>query len=174
MAWISPGFNSPRVHPVYFFFWRVGRTANALVSKTSGRNPLQVRILHPPHKINMFNFFKKTKKEPKSLKEVFSQFKNLEKDFKKLFEEVEGLKKNYSFSVQKVGVIRFNPFREVGGDQSFSVALLDGTDSGIVITSFYTREGNRVYGKPIRNGLSEYSLSEEEKGAIEKAKSSIR
>jgi len=50
------------------------------------------------------------------------------------------------------------------------LALLDGKDNGIVMTSLYAREGNRVYGKPIKNGKSEYSLSEEEKQAIEKAK----
>jgi len=58
----------------------------------------------------------------------------------------------------------------VGGDQSFSLALLDKRNSGVVITSLYAREGNRVYGKPIKEGTSEYPLSEEEKKAIEEAK----
>jgi hypothetical protein len=68
-----------------------------------------------------------------------------------------------------VGIVRFNPFSEVGGDQSFSIALLNENDDGVVITSLYTRQENRVYGKPIKNSQSEYSLSEEEKKAIEKA-----
>ncbi len=118
----------------------------------------------------MFNFFKKQTKEPKDLKEVLYSFKNLEKNFEKLSQELENLKKEEKFSIQKVGIIRYNPFKEVGGDQSFSVALLDGNDSGIVITSLFSREGNRVYGKSIKNGQSEYSLSEEERQAIEKAK----
>ena len=92
-------------------------------------------------------------------------------NFEKLSEELENLKKESKFSVQKIGIVRFNPFSEVGGDQSFSIALLDGNDNGVVITSLYTREGNRVYGKPIKNGRSEYSLSNEEKEVIEKAKS---
>lgn len=119
----------------------------------------------------MFNFFKKKKKEPENLKEVLNYFKNLEKNFEKLSQELESLKKESQFSVQKVGIVRFNPFSEVGGNQSFSIALLDKNDNGIVITSLYTREGNRVYGKPIKGGLSEYSLSEEEKKAIVIAKS---
>ncbi len=118
----------------------------------------------------MFNFFKKKKKEPENLKEILEYFKNLEKSFEKLSEELEKLKKESAFNIQKVGLVRFNPFSEVGGDQSFSIALLDGDDSGIVITSLYSREGNRVYGKPIKNGQSEYLLSDEEKQAIEKAK----
>jgi len=119
----------------------------------------------------MFNFFKKGKKEPENLKEILIQFKDLEMNFEKLSEELENLNKESKFSVQKIGIVRFNPFSEVGGDQSFSIALLDGNDNGVVITSLYTREGNRVYGKPIKNGRSEYSLSNEEKEVIEKAKS---
>lgn len=118
----------------------------------------------------MLNFFKKRKKEPENLKEILAQFKDLEKNFEELSQEIENLKKEGKFSIQKVGLVRFNPFSEVGSDQSFSVALLDGNDDGVVITSLYSREGNRVYGKPIENGKSEYPLSNEEKKAIEKAK----
>jgi hypothetical protein len=80
---------------------------------------------------------------------------------------LESLKKDNKFSLQKIGVVRFNPFKGVGGDQSFSIAILDAHDSGVVMTSLYTREENRIYGKPVKGGRSEYSLSEEEKKAIE-------
>lgn len=120
----------------------------------------------------MFNFLKKKKSEPKNLKELLGQFKELEKSFADVLKEVENLKRQSQFHIQKAGIVRFNPFSEVGGDQSFSVAILDATDSGIVITSLYTRDGNRVYGKPIKNGDSEYTLSAEEKQAIAKAKGS--
>jgi len=118
----------------------------------------------------MLNFFKKRKKEPENLKEILAQFKDLEENFEKISQDLENFKKESLLSLQKVGIVRFNPFSEVGGDQSFSIALLDGNDDGVVITSLYSREGNRVYGKPIKAGVSEYSLSEEEKQAIEKAK----
>ncbi len=118
----------------------------------------------------MFNFSKKTKKEPKSLKEILKQFKALEEKFDQLSLDFKELKENSQLAVQKVGVIRFNPFAEVGGDQSFSIALLDGYDNGLVVTSFYTREGNRIYAKPIKNGVSQYALSKEEINAIEIAK----
>jgi len=117
----------------------------------------------------MFNFFK-NKKEPKNLKEILSQFKSLEDNFEKISKELGNLKKEGELSLQKIGMVRFNPFSEVGSDQSFSLALLNGKDDGVVITSLYTREDNRVYGKPIKGGVSEYSLSNEEKEAIEKAK----
>jgi hypothetical protein len=119
---------------------------------------------------NMLNFFKKKEKEPKNLKEVLKQFNDLQDNFEKLSFEFEELKKEHNFSIQKVGIIRFNPFSDVGGDQSFSIALLDGNDNGLVITSFYTRDGNRVYGKPIKRGISKYALSKEEVKAINQAK----
>jgi N-methylhydantoinase A/oxoprolinase/acetone carboxylase beta subunit len=122
----------------------------------------------------MWKFFQKRKKEyplgQENFHEILGCFKKLEENFEKLSEELEKLKKESKFAIQKIGIVRFNPFKEVGGDQSFSIALLDGNDNGVVITSLYSREGNRVYGKPIKNGKSEYLLSEEEKEAIERAK----
>ena len=112
----------------------------------------------------MFNLFKNKKdKEPKDLKEVLKQFEELKK-------KVEKISQTSKASVQKVGIVRYNPFSGVGGDQSFSIALLDGDNDGVVITSLFSREGNRVYGKAVENGTSQYSLSNEEKKAIEKAK----
>ncbi|MDO8663862.1 MAG: DUF4446 family protein [Candidatus Wildermuthbacteria bacterium] len=118
----------------------------------------------------MFNFFKKTKKEPENLKEVLARFSDLEKSFERIQEELKKVKSESKFNIQKVGMVRFNPFKEVGSDQSFSIALLDGNDSGVVVSSLYTREESRIYGKPIKNGQSEYQLSGEEKEAINKAK----
>lgn len=118
----------------------------------------------------MFNLFKKNKKEPENFKEILAYLKDLEKNFEEVSGKLENLKKESRFSIQKLGMVRFNPFSGIGGDQSFSVALLDKNDTGIVITSLFTREGNRVYGKPIKSGQSEHALSEEEKEAISKAK----
>lgn len=75
-------------------------------------------------------------------------------------------------AISRIAVIRFNPFREVGGDQSFTISFLDEENNGVVVTSHYLHDSTRVYAKSIKNGTSEYSLSEEEKQAIEKAHSS--
>ncbi|MBZ9578033.1 DUF4446 family protein [Patescibacteria group bacterium] len=119
----------------------------------------------------MFKFFQKGK-EPRSLKEALKQFEDLKKEVERISQGLENLKEKGKLSIQKVGIVRYNPFSEVGGDQSFSVALLDENNDGVVVTSLYSREGNRVYGKPVKSGISEYSLSNEEKKAIEKAVSS--
>jgi len=119
--------------------------------------------------MNMFDFLKKQTKEPRNLKEILVSLKKLEEKSENLFKEIEDLKKEQKFSIKKVGIVRYNPFSEVGGDQSFSAAFLDGNNDGAVITNLYSREESRVYGKPISEGNSEYSLSEEEKTAIKKA-----
>jgi len=117
----------------------------------------------------MFNFFKKNKKPPRSLKEISKQLDEIVKEMDFLKEEMKELKEKNKLNLQKIGIVRYNPFSEVGGNQSFSIALLDENDNGIIITSHYLREFNRVYAKPIKNGKSEYSLTKEEKEAIEKA-----
>ncbi len=117
----------------------------------------------------MFNFFKKKKKKPKDFKELLIYFQNLKKDFDIISQDLKELKKESKFFIQKTGIVRFNPFSEVGGDQSFSIALLDGNNDGLVITSLYNREGNRTYAKPLKQSQSQYQLSSEEKEAIAKA-----
>jgi len=79
------------------------------------------------------------------------------------------LQKICDISITRVGVVRFNPFKDTGGDQSFVIALLNSNNNGLVLSSLYTREGTRVYTKPIENGNSIYNLSDEEKEAIKKA-----
>jgi len=119
----------------------------------------------------MFKLLKKANNQPKNLKEALDRLRELQESFEKLSTELKQLKKESQFFIQKVGIVRFNPFKDVGGNQSFSIALLNSKDDGVVITSLYNREGNRIYGKPIRNGKSPYSLSKEEEKAIEKARS---
>ncbi len=72
-------------------------------------------------------------------------------------------------SIQKVGFLRFNPFSDTGGDNSFVAALLDRTDTGIIISSLYTREGMRLYAKKIERGKAATPLSDEEKKALGEA-----
>jgi len=111
-------------------------------------------------------FRKENKKPPTSSKELLKQVKLLEERIDETVQEIKDLKEGIKKAVTNVGIIRFNPFKEVGGDQSFSIALLDGQHNGVVVTSYYGRDFNKVYAKPVQNGSSEYDLTEEEKGAI--------
>jgi len=111
----------------------------------------------------------KKKSKPENIKEILQEFNNLKGKIEKISQDLEILKKDSKLHIQKIGLIRYNPFSNVGGDQSFSLALLDSNNSGIVITSLYAEGGNRIYGKKIENGKSEYTLSQEEQEAINKA-----
>lgn len=70
---------------------------------------------------------------------------------------------------QKISIVRFNPFGDTGGDQSFVLAVLDDHNSGYVLTSIHGRGGTRVYVKPIDFGKSKYNLSTEEQQALMQA-----
>ena len=95
--------------------------------------------------------------------------RDIEGEIKKILKWNEDLQKICDISITKVGVVRFNPFKDTGGDQSFVIALLNSNNNGIVLSSLYTREGNRVYTKPIEKGTSTYHLSKEEEKAIAEA-----
>jgi len=71
--------------------------------------------------------------------------------------------------LQYCGIVRFNPFSNTGGDQSFCIALADGTGHGVVITSLHAREGTRIYAKPLVSWESPYPLTDEERAAIQQA-----
>lgn len=70
---------------------------------------------------------------------------------------------------QRVGLIRYNPFEETGGNQSFALALLDAAGDGWVLSSLHARSGTRVYAKAIKAGRADAALSEEETAAIQQA-----
>lgn len=72
-------------------------------------------------------------------------------------------------AVQRVGVVRYNPFEDTGSNQSFAVALLDARGDGVVISSLHSRQQTRIFLKPISGGRSETALSDEETEAMRKA-----
>ncbi len=69
-------------------------------------------------------------------------------------------------AVQKVGLVRYNPFEDTGSNQSFAVALLDAHGDGFIVSSLHARSGTRIYAKAIASGKPEAALSEEEAEAL--------
>lgn len=69
--------------------------------------------------------------------------------------------------VQKMGIVRFNAFEDTGSDLSYAIALLDGKNNGVVISSIFGRNESRSYAKPVIDGQSSYFLTDEEKQALE-------
>lgn len=83
-----------------------------------------------------------------------------------LHRELEAMSRR---TIQKVGVVRFNPFPDTGGDQSFAIALLDSLGSGVVLSSLHSRTETRLFAKQLASGRSRHQLSDEEQEAIRKA-----
>ena len=106
---------------------------------------------------------------------------NLDELIKMYLAEVDSIKrdnteiKNYytkldqdiASCIQKVGLVRYNAFKDVGSDLSFAIALLDGNNNGVVFNGIYGSEYSNIYAKPIKNKNSSYQLSNEEEYAIE-------
>ena len=79
------------------------------------------------------------------------------------------LEKNVSGCVQKVGIVRYSAFKDTGSDLSFALAMLDENNNGVVLNGIYSREMSNIYAKPVENGKSKYTITEEEEQAINKA-----
>lgn len=101
------------------------------------------------------NFMYKVDRVEKQNAEIMNFCKNLDEDVSKC--------------VQKIGIVRYSAFKDTGSDLSFAVALLDEKNNGVVFNGIYSREMSNIYAKPVENGNSKYTLSNEEVEAIEKA-----
>jgi hypothetical protein len=81
------------------------------------------------------------------------------------------LEANGRRAFQRIGLVRFNPFEDTGGNQSFVVALLDANGDGFVLSSLHARAGTRVYAKALSGGRADAQLSNEETEALRRAMS---
>lgn len=125
-------------------------------------------------------------KTEKRLKRFFlgKKAKDLEDTILALKEDVEKLKKSKDIlekevvvintklkkSVRGLETVRFNPFSDQGSNQSFAIGLLTEEGNGVVLSSLYSRERMSVFAKPVKNGKSDYELTNEEKEVLSKAK----
>ena len=125
----------------------------------------------------------KLNKKYKEFMQKLGNGKNIEEDLENYMYRVErvekqngeinsvikGLDKDLKKCIQTIGIVRYNAFKDVGSDLSFTLALLDENDDGVVLNGIYSREMSNIYAKPVEKGKSSYTLSEEEQEAIKKA-----
>ena len=111
------------------------------------------------------------KEDLKSILEVvLKSAKENKKDIESLRSYCAKIEEEGHFHIQKVGLLRFNPFKDTGGDQSFILSLVDKNDTGVIISGLYSRSGLRWYAKKVKNGKGVlHQLSEEEKKALKEA-----
>ena len=98
----------------------------------------------------------------------------VEKQNAEIANYVKTLDEDLTRCIQKVGIVRYNAFKDTGSDLSFTLALLDEHNDGVVLNGIYSREMSNIYAKPVKNGESSYTMSEEEKLAVQKAMNSER
>lgn len=125
----------------------------------------------------------KLKKNYKSFMNKIGNGNNIQETIEKYMEKINEVQKenndlkNYckqldntiKTSIQKIGLVRYNAFKDTGSDLSFTLALLNEKNTGVVLNGIYSREMSNIYAKPVEDGISTYTLSEEEKQAIKKA-----
>lgn len=118
-------------------------------------------------------FEKFMSKEDVNLEELLVQYTKklnvLLQNEKEMQTSIEHMEKNFKNCVQKVGVVRYQAIQNMGADLSYTVALLDENNDGVVFNGIYGRDGCYTYAKPIKEGKSSYNLSDEEIQAIENA-----
>ena len=106
------------------------------------------------------------------LKEYLRDVKEIKRDNSEIKAYYTKLDHDIDGCIQKIGLVRFNAFKDVGSDLSFAIALLDRNDNGVIFNGIYGSESSNIYAKPIKGGISKYKLSDEEKEALEIAEQS--
>ncbi len=104
-----------------------------------------------------------------SLEEYMNQVQNVQKENIEIKNYCKQLDKTIATCIQKVGLVRYSAFKDTGSDLSFTLALLNEQNTGVVLNGIYSREMSNIYSKPVEKGISTYTLSEEEQQAINKA-----
>ena len=104
-----------------------------------------------------------------NLKVYMDRVQKVEDLNKEIIQYCESLDKTVDTCIQKIGIVRYNAFKDEGSNLSFTLALLNNNNNGVVLNGIYSRDNSNIYAKPIKDGKSEYILSDEEKEAIEKA-----
>ena len=122
---------------------------------------------------NKYKNFMKKIGDGKNIEEDLETFmhvvRNVEKRNEEISNYIKEIEGNLKTCIKKVGMVRYSAFQDTGSDLSFSLALLDEYNTGVVLNGIYSREMSNIYAKPIKEGKSSYTLSEEEKEAIRKA-----
>ena len=103
------------------------------------------------------------------LEEYVKKVDEVKQENKEIIEYCQKLDDNSKEYLKKIGLIRYNAFKDTGNNLSFALAILDEKNNGIVLNGIYSRDVSNIFSKPVKDGKSEYTLTNEEKEAINKA-----
>ena len=121
-------------------------------------------------RLKRFFLGKKAKDLEDTILALDTDIKELKKSKEKILKDIESINGKLRKSIRGLETIRFNPFPDQGGNQSFAIGMLNEEGDGLVLSSLYSRERMSVFAKPIRGGKPAYELTTEEKEALDKAK----
>jgi len=127
-------------------------------------------IFKTEKRLKKFFMGKKTKDLEDVVLELKETIEKLSKANDGLSKEVTVIQAKLKKSVRGLETIRFNPFPDQGGNQSFAISMMNEEGDGLVLSSLYSRERMSVFAKPVKAGKSEYELTEEEAEALNRAK----
>ena len=128
--------------------WRVGRLSRRLEQLTRGSDEGNLEAVLGQH-------LERVRKVVRDVDDVAARTSALESDMRR--------------SLGRLGLVRYNPFDDTGGNQSFALAIVDAAGDGFVVSSLHARQGTRVYAKAVAKGNAEVALSEEESAALQRA-----
>ena len=133
-----------------------------------------IAILYSNIKLkNKYNKFMKKIGNGKNIEEDLENYmyrvERVERQNAEIISYCKNLDDEVAKCIQKVGIVRYSAFKDTGSDLSFAVAMLNENNDGVVFNGIYSREMSNIYAKPVKNGGSEYTFSEEEKEAIRRA-----
>jgi len=111
----------------------------------------------------------KAKNLEESLVVLGRKLSEIEDSQKKIDKHLVTIDSRLNKSIRSIETLRFNPFVDAGGNQSFAIALLNDEGNGVILSSLYARDRMSVFAKPILNGKSSFELSNEEKSVLDKA-----
>lgn len=105
-----------------------------------------------------------------AVQNLAARFSKMNTRAERLVIRAEEVDKTLAHAIQGMGLVRFSAYEDTGGDQSFSLALVDGNGDGIVLSALYGRDATRVYAKPVEGWLSSRPLTAEEEAALAQAR----
>jgi hypothetical protein len=133
---------------VFVLAGRIGRLGRRLDALTRGSDEGSLEAVLGQH-------LDRVRRVARDLDDVSSRTTAVEKDLRR--------------TLRRIGLVRYNPFDDTGGNQSFALAILDASGDGFVVNSLHARAGTRVYAKAVSQGKSEVALSDEESEALRQA-----
>jgi hypothetical protein len=105
-----------------------------------------------------------------ALERLAARFSKMNTRTERLVVRTEEIDRTLMRCVQGMGLVRYSAYDDTGGDQSFSLAMVDGDGDGVVVSALYGREATRVYAKPVEGWASSRTLAEEEEQALTQAR----